>query len=215
MMPLSISNLAVGEPEIMTYESDKQMNTAIKKKKINKVNLRVEGFEGDGVADLKHHGGEERAVCFYPTEHYEFWNNEFQTDLPATAFGENITISGLLEKEVCIGDVYQIGEAVVTITQGRVPCITIDRRAGVKGLFKRVMETGYTGYFAKVLKEGVIKSDSPITLISNDVEQISVLRANQLFFQQIKNKSEIEQLLNVDALAAQWRGHFIRLKDKM
>ena len=215
MRHLSISNLAVAEPEIMSYESGKQMNTAIIKKKIEKVLLREEGFEGDAVADLKNHGGAERAVCFYPTEHYSFWNHEFSTELTTAAFGENITVSGLLEEHVCIGDVYQIGEAVVTITQGRVPCNTIDRHTSVKGLFKRVMETGYTGYFAKVLKEGVIEHDSLITLVSRDTEQISVLHANKLFFQQIKNKADIEQLLKVEALAEKWRIHFNRIKEKL
>ncbi|MDQ0206126.1 MOSC domain-containing protein [Alkalicoccobacillus murimartini] len=215
MNQFSISYLAVGEPEVMTYNHNKQMKTAIRKKQTQSVMLRKSGFEGDKVADLKNHGGEERAVCFYPHEHYEDWNEEFNTTLSDSAFGENLVVKGMLEKDVCIGDVYQIGEAVVTITQGRVPCITIDRRTESKGLFKRIMETGYTGYFAKVLKEGIIRGDSSITLVERDPRQMSVHTANQLFFQQVKDPSQIDQLLEVDALAAQWRGHFIRLKDKM
>ncbi|WYP28443.1 MOSC domain-containing protein [Alkalihalobacillus sp. FSL W8-0930] len=208
-------HVAVGKPKVMQYAGNKEMSTAIKKQTTDRVLLKVDGFEGDGVADLKHHGGVERAVCFYADERYKYWNDIYQDSLDTAAFGENITVSGMLEDEVCIGDVYQIGEAIVVITQGRVPCNTIDRRTGLDGLFKQMIETGYTGYFAKVVEEGVITSNSVIRLIDKGKQRISVLQANRLFFQQVKDKNQIELLLQEKDLAEKWRIHFERLLSKI
>ncbi|MFK3936467.1 MOSC domain-containing protein [Alkalihalobacillus sp. NPDC078783] len=207
-------NVAVGKPKVMQYAGNQEMSTAIKKQSTEEVLLKVDGFDGDGVADLKHHGGVERAVCFYADERYEYWNNTYDNSLDKAAFGENLTVKGMLEEEVCIGDIYQIGEAVVTITQGRVPCNTIDRSTGLKGLFKQMIETGYTGYFAKVVKEGMIRPDSSIQLKERGKHRISVLQANRLFFQQIKDLNQMELLLQQEVLAEKWRSHFERLAAK-
>lgn len=208
-------NVAVGKPEIMQYADNQEMSTAIKKQSRKQVVLKINGFEGDGVADLKHHGGVERAVCFYADERYDYWNKTYKGSLDTAAFGENLTVKGMLEDEVCIGDIYQIGEAVVSITQGRVPCNTIDRRTGCKGLFKQMIETGYTGYFAKVIEEGMITPDSSIELKDKGRHGISVLQANRLFFQQEKDQNQIELLLQEEALADKWRTHFERLVAKL
>ncbi|TSB47103.1 MOSC domain-containing protein [Alkalicoccobacillus porphyridii] len=214
MMTFKLVHLAVGLPEEITYESNKQMNSAICKKEIESVSLKTAGFEGDGVADLKHHGGVERAVCFYPLEHYETWNRQFNTELPPAAFGENIMVEGMCENDVCIGDIYQIGDAVVAVTQGRVPCVTIDRRTGANGLFKEIMQTGSTGYFAKVLREGTIHKDSAISLVSKHKDHISVLTANQLFFQQKKDLDLLTRLLQNEHLSEKWYAHFSRIKER-
>lgn len=83
----------------------------------------VRGFSGDEQADRKHHGGVEKAVCVYPVEHYEYWHEHLpELALPHGAFGENLTTSGLLESGVSVGDVYELGEAIVQVSQPRQPC---------------------------------------------------------------------------------------------
>ncbi|WP_059102965.1 MOSC domain-containing protein [Shouchella shacheensis] len=209
----TLHHLAVGLPKQMTYEETKKMKTGICKENVDEVYLAKEGFRGDGVADLKNHGGFERAVCLYSAEHYPFWEKECQAKLPPSAFGENLTVAGMTEKDVCIGDVFQAGDAVIQVTQGRVPCKTIDRRTGLGGHFKRIVETGYTGYFCKVLEEGIIRADSNIRLVEQDGTGISVLRAHRLYFQQEKDCEGVAALLEVHALAEKWRRHFRRLLD--
>lgn len=182
-----------------------EMRTAICKDLVSEVFLTQEGFSGDGVADLQHHGGLDRAVCFYPYEHYEMWEKEFNIKLPSSAFGENLTVTGMLEEEVYLGDLYQIGDAVVQITQGRIPCSTISIRNGVNTFLKRIVETGFTGYFGRVLKEGTIRNDSKLTLIKPHPEQISVLFANHTLFHDQKNRDAVRRILGVQELASVWR----------
>ncbi|WP_218280054.1 MOSC domain-containing protein [Verrucomicrobium spinosum] len=98
----------------------------------------VRGFSGDEQADRKHHGGVEKAVCVYPVEHYEYWHEHLpELALPHGAFGENLTTSGLLESGVSVGDVYELGEAIVQVSQPRQPCWKLARRWRVKDLSAR------------------------------------------------------------------------------
>ena len=121
---MKIIRLNIGKPKISTYKS-KEFLTGIGKKSISEALLLKDQFVGDGVANPAFHGGPDRAVCFYPYEHYKQWEEEFNKILSIPAFGENLTVSGMLEKDICIGDIFQIGDTIVQITQGRVPCSTI------------------------------------------------------------------------------------------
>ncbi|MDQ0430390.1 MOSC domain-containing protein YiiM [Planomicrobium stackebrandtii] len=200
-----IKNFAVGLPENMAYGNGKEMKTAIRKQQVQEAFLSKDGFFGDGVADLKHHGGPERAVCIYPHEHYEHWNGHFETQLPRAAFGENLTVTNMLERDICIGDIFQIGEAVIQVTQGRVPCNTIDRRLAMKPLLKEMVKTGYTGYLCRVLEEGMIRGDSTIRPVAKNVQQVSVLYANEINFHRPKDIDGIVKVLEAEELADDWR----------
>jgi len=210
-----IHHLAVGMPKTLKYGNGKEMQTAIEKQAVDRVFLSKEGFRGDQVADLKHHGGPERAVCIYPAEHYPLWENEFQKPLPPATFGENLTVSGMLEQDVYIGDVFRIGGAVVQVTQGRVPCQTIDRRLEMTPLMKRMVKTGFTGYLCRVLEEGEVRADSDIELIETHPEEISVLYTNEVNFHWPKDIEGMENILKVDALAEEWRKHFEKRLEKL
>lgn len=199
-----IRSLAVGMPKTLTYSNGKKMQTGIGKTEVNEASLFKAGFENDEVADKKSHGGLERAVCFYPYEHYGKWEKEQDKKLPLPAFGENITISNMLEKDVYIGDVYQIGQTVVQITQGRVPCSTIDRYVELDTLMKRVVETGFTGYLAKVIEEGTIRADSSVKLLQRDQASFSVLHCNNVYFENTNVKA-MHAILTVDALSLEWK----------
>ena len=114
-------------------------------------------LEGDGQADLRLHGGEDKAVYAYPAEHYPLWQAELDlAELPYGGFGENLTVSGLLEFEVCIGDVYQAGEVQLQVTQPRGPCWKLARRWGIPDLAVRFTQTGRTGFYLRVLQEGLL-----------------------------------------------------------
>lgn len=200
-----IKSFAIGLPEKMTYGNGKEMETAIRKQQVQEAFLTKDGFQGDGVADTKHHGGPERAVCIYPYEHYELWNNFFDTELPRAAFGENFTVTNMLEQDIHIGDIFQIGEAVIQVTQGRVPCHVIDRSLEMKPLLKEMVKTGYTGYLCRVLEEGMIRADSIIRTVAKDPQQVSVLYANEVNYHRPKDIDGIVKVLQAEELADEWR----------
>lgn len=160
------------------------------------------------MADTKFHGGPDRAVCLYPYEHYSLWEKEFMQKLEFPGFGENITATGMREDEIFIGDVFRLGEAVVEVSQGRVPCSTISKHNGITTLLKRIVETGYTGCFFRVIEEGRISSDAEITLLDRVQDQFSILRGNQLFFHEQDNRAEIEEIVQLKALAQEWQDRF-------
>ncbi|MBZ5202869.1 MOSC domain-containing protein [Planomicrobium chinense] len=210
-----IHNLSVGTPKTLKYGKGKEMQTAIEKQSVERVFLGKEGFHGDQVADLKHHGGPDRAVCIYSAEHYPLWEQEFEKPLPPSTFGENLTVSGMLEQDVYIGDIFRIGDAVIQVTQGRVPCQTIDRRLDMTPLMKRMVKTGFTGFLCRVIEEGEIQADSSIELIESHPEEISVLYTNEINFHHTKDIEGMTKILKVEALADEWRNHFEKRLKKL
>lgn len=205
--------LSVGKPKTMAYQNQ-EMVSGICKEQITEVFLSRENFNGDAVANTDFHGGPERAVCAYPIEHYAMWEKEFDIRLPQAAFGENLTVANMMESQVCIGDLYQIGDAVVQVSQGRIPCSTISKRHGVDTFLTRIVEEGFTGYFFRVLKEGVIRNDSVITLLERHPKEITVLFANRILFHEQDNVKAVKKVLEVEELAPVWRGKLNKLLAK-
>ncbi|OLS34703.1 MOSC domain-containing protein [Bacillus sp. MRMR6] len=205
-----IIHLAVGKPKEYNWNNKKEVS-AIGKSVVQAVELKKSGFVGDDVANHKFHGGPDRAVCLYPFEHYSYWEEIFQKKLILPAFGENITATGMVEEQVCIGDIYKIGDTLVQVTQGRVPCATISKYNQEHQFLKKVVETTLTGYFFRVLEEGTIMLDSDITLVEKHPKEISVSFATQILFHQKQDKTSIEKILTVDVLAEDWRNRFLKL----
>lgn len=201
----AIHQLSIGTPRTLITPEGKNFISAIAKEAANEAFLTFDGFQGDGIADKKHHGGPERAVCIYPFEHYARWEQEFSCIITEPILGENLSVTGMLEEEVYIGDIYRIGEAVIQVTQGRIPCSTISKKTGLPKLMKRMIETGFTGYLCKVLEEGTVRHDSPVQLIGRDPHGISILYANEVYFQRPRDIEGMKQILEADALAAEWQ----------
>lgn len=184
--------------------------SGILKEKVDACYVASGHIEGDAVARPEFHGGPDRVVCMYPFEHYKRWEKQFAISLPHPAFGENFMVTGMTEEQVHIGDIYRIGEAVVQVTQGRIPCITIDQRNQQAGILAEFVSTGLTGYFLRVLEEGRVYSDSLITLIERDPVSTSVLLANRVMFNKEASLTDVENLLKIDALASAWRNKLER-----
>lgn len=210
---MNIHKLAVGGIKSFDWNGE-ITDSAIEKKEVNEVFLFKNGFEGDTVAATEFHGGPDRAVCLYPLEHYTQWENEFGVNIKPSGLGENISILGMKEDEVYIGDIFQLGNAVIQVSQGRIPCAKISKFNRINGLLKRVVETGYTGYFFRVIEEGKVEKNSSLKLISRNEHQISVLFANQTYFHDKTNKDAIKKILNVDELANVWRKILTELLQK-
>ena len=210
-----LRKLSIGMPRTLKTTDDKEFVSAICKQEVKEVFLSVDGFVGDGIADTKHHGGPDRAVCIYRNEHYTFWEKELSCTLASSTFGENLTVDGMLEQDVYIGDIFQIGDAIIQVTQGRVPCSTISQRTGLPGLMKGMVKSGFTGYLCRVLEEGMVRSDSEIILVQQDSSNVSILYANEVYFQRPKDQEGLKRILEVDALAEEWQNMLTKRLEKL
>lgn len=204
MSTRKIKGIHIGEPQLETL-AGVSLFTAMDKQAVQSNYLSHRGFNGDGVGDLRHHGGSDRAVCFYPDEHYVKWEQEFGKVLNRPAFGENLTVTGMKESDVYFGDIYQIGTSVVEICQGRIPCATISHFNEVPTFLKRTMETGFTGYFARVIEAGTIDSESVVYLKERVQEAYTVERGNRILLHNNGALTDIEGMLMLESLADDWK----------
>jgi MOSC domain-containing protein YiiM len=201
----AIVSTNIGKPVTVDHNG-KELKTSIYKSQVQeRIYLSELNFEGDEQADLIHHGGVDKAVCVYPFEHYAYWTDVLEKELRYGAFGENLTVSGLTEDKVNIGDTFQLGEAVVQISQPRQPCFKLAVRYGLKQLPLLFQETGYTGYYFRVLTPGWVEPSSTITLLEEHPQRISVQFANQVMHHAKQDREGIERLLQLEALSASWR----------
>ncbi len=168
---------------------------------LGRTNLR-----GDAQADLQHHGGPDKAVCVYPAVHYPFWHIELGgAELPFGAFGENFTVAGLTEPDVCIGDQFEVGGARVQLSQPRQPCWKLARRWRVKELAARVQETGYTGWYFRVLREGWVEAGTPLVLVERAHPEWTVERGNQVMHHARHDRAAARALAACPMLSASWQ----------
>ncbi|WP_219835567.1 MOSC domain-containing protein [Paenibacillus sp. R14(2021)] len=198
-------SLNVGMPTLMTF-NQKDVTTGIFKTPVYQpLDLYWERFEGDGQADLKHHGGKDKAVCVYSYEHYPFWEKELGRPLAYGAFGENLTVCGLLESEICIGDVYQLGSAIVQVSQPRQPCFKLAARYESPKMPVKVQETGFTGFYFRVLQQGKVEYTDKLLQLSHHPEAVTVAFANRVMHHDRDHIEGVEKLLRVNELSVSWR----------
>ena len=170
-----------------------------------KVALSWEGLNGDGQADLVNHGGVDKAVLVYSDDHAERWRRElFPEGLPPGAFGENFTVQGLTEANVCLGDVFQVGSARVQVSQPRQPCWKQARRYAMNDLVVRIVRTGRTGWYLRVLTEGHVEAGDVMTLLERPHPEWTIERANQVMHVAKTNRELSLELAACPALAQSW-----------
>lgn len=201
-------SLNIGLPKEVTY-GGKVIHTGINKKQVKEpVYLSFVKFNGDGQADLVHHGGVDKAVCVYTGDHYPYWEKELNQDLVYGAFGENITVSGMSEEDVYIGDTFELGQAIVQVTQPRQPCFKLAKKYNIPKLPLYFQETGYTGFYFRVLKEGWVSSVDTLKRLQSDSKGVSVAFANRIMHKEKQNIEGVKRILEVNALSNSWRKSF-------
>ena len=168
------------------------------------VELTATGFRGDEQGDLKHHGGTEKAVCCYPEEHYESWRAG-GFELPVGAFFENLTIAGATEDTVFLGDVFEIGTALVQVTQPRRPCTTVSRRWRDPALPALIQDTGRCGYYLRVLREGRVSAGDPVRFVRRPAGAVSVAEVNRVMNVDRDDAAGMRRLLAAPELPEKWR----------
>ena len=173
------------------------------------VRLRTLNFDGDGQADLAVHGGIDKAVYLYPSEHYEFWNEALGEKLGWGAFGENLTIAGFTETTISIGDHLRIGTAVVAISQPRLPCFKLAAKFEREDIIQRFLDSRRTGFYARVVQEGQLQAGDLISLVGGDPAPVTIREITDLYLTKHPERSKISRVISVGGLAASWREHFL------
>lgn len=212
MNEAQLLSIQVGLPETrgnidVTGSMDELWTTGLFKETVDSpVRLGTTNLAGDGQADLKHHGGPDKAINVYSFEHYPYWQSTLNLpELPHGAFGENFTTLGLLEADVCIGDVFHIGETIVQLSQPRQPCWKLERRWRVKDFAERIRQTGRTGWYFRVLREGTIESGACIHLLERPYPEWSVARANDVMYNHQTDLKVIRELIACPVLSVSWQ----------
>ena len=216
MIETKIDALLIGMP--VHFRADGATSTIGSRVEVSgSVKLTALGFEGDKVGDPSVHGGRDKAVHFYPVEHYAAWAQDFRTAHAEPhpylqrlgGFGENIASLGMTEELVCIGDRFRIGSALVEISQGRQPCWKIDHHFGVKGMTAGVIRTGRSGFYFRVIEEGLVGLGDAIVQVERARHGWTVERVFQMLIGRL-HKAEgadvaLRELAEMEALAANWR----------
>ena len=204
-MSNQIHTLLIGQPEVR-HDAKGEWRTAIYRTPLTEpVALGMRGLEGDKVADTKHHGSKDQAVCVHPLAHHEHWSTVYNVALEPGAVGENWTLLGEDETTVCVGDIYAVGTARVQVSQPRFPCSKQERKLGIKGFLKAVMATGKSGWYLRVLTPGVVQVGDLLTLESRPDHGLTVAAANQALLGEELNLPLIDALLELPELAAVWK----------
>jgi MOSC domain-containing protein YiiM len=168
--------------------------------------LGYEGLRGDEQADRRYHGGVDKAVCVYPSEHYSFWRATLGLPgLPPGAFGENFTTEGLIEELVCIGDIYAVGEAIVEVSQPRQPCWKLARRWRIKDLAAQVERTGRTGFYFRVLRHGAVQSGDRFSLQKQPNPEWTIQRCNEIMHHLKDGRDLARELSACTQLSGSWK----------
>jgi len=208
---MKVISVNVGLPGLLPAGDRIVMSGIVKKPVAGPVLVRTLNLDGDGQADLSVHGGVDKAVYAYPSEHYALWQEELRLDLPWGAFGENLTITGLAEETTNVGDRLGIGTAVFEVSQPRLPCFKLEAKFQRNDMIKRLLDTRRTGFYLRVVQEGTLRAGEPIVVIQQHPARLSIREITDLYLTKDAEQSRVKRALSVDALAASWRKHFLAL----
>jgi MOSC domain-containing protein YiiM len=202
---MRIESVNIGRPTVLMRHG-RRYSTAINRRPVDgAVMLTRTGFEGDRVSDDRAHGGPERAACCYPIEHYEYWRRRLPSDMTTPGFGENLTTRGLLEEEVCIGDVLAIGGAVVRISSPRQPCAKLALKHDEPRLPLWINETAFCGFYVGVVQEGPIALGEGVQLVERPHAGMTVALAARLRVASRPDPALIEQFVRETPLSQSFR----------
>jgi MOSC domain-containing protein YiiM len=208
-LQMKIISLNVGLPRLVLRNGEPVSTGIFKEPLVGRVRLRTLNLDGDRQADLSVHGGPEKAVYVYPSEHYDFWKRELPgMDLPWSMFGENFTTTGLLETEINIGDTFRVGSAEVMVTQPRLPCYKLGLRFGRSDIIKRFLAGERSGFYLAVLKEGEVGVGDEFEPLAKDTNNVRVSDITRLHTSEKHNAGLLRRAIEVEALPESWREYF-------
>ena len=206
---MKLISVNVGLPREVSWRG-KPVLTSIWKEPVNgSVHVSTLNVEGDRQADLSVHGGADKAVYLYPGEHYPYWRDHLPgSELLWGTFGENFTTEGLSEADVNIGDRFRIGSAEFLVTQPRMPCFKLGIRFGRPDILKHFLQSGRTGFYLAVVREGEVAAGDSIHLVARDGNAVTVADIVNLYTADSENQELLHRATELSALPESWRDHF-------
>jgi len=206
---MRVISVNVGLPRTVTWRG-RQVESGIWKSPVDgRVTVRTLNLDGDRQADLAVHGGVDKAVYAYPSEHYAWWRQQLPgVELPWGSFGENLTVEGLDEREVRVGDHYRIGSTELVVTQPRMPCFKLGIRFGRPEIVKQFLQSERSGFYFAVLREGEIGAGDVVERTRQDPHAVTVTDVVRLYVAQDPDPISLQRAIEVAALPESWRRHF-------
>jgi len=208
---MRVVSVNVGLPRTVRWKG-RDVTTGIFKQPVEgRIALRRLNLDGDRQADLSVHGGAAKAVYAYPLEHYAFWREQLEEELPFGSFGENLTVEGLpLEEKVAVGDRFRIGTAELVVTQPRLPCYKLGLRFGRDDIVKRFLASRRTGYYLAVEVEGDLGAGDRVEPLARHPARIPVAEIIRVYTSDRDDLATIERLVALGALPQDWRSYFAK-----
>ncbi len=208
-----VLEVKIGHIQNIIFGNDeKPIETAIKKNPVNKAFITKIGPEGDDVGLKEHHGGINKALFSVSVSTFEELNKMTGSDFKwdgIAVYGENLVISGLDENSVCIGDIYEIGECIVEISQPRKPCIRLSKNTDNPDMLKIIIESGWTGWYSRIVKEGIIKKNDKMILKNRIYPDLTIRELNSLLVNHIGKEDILKKAVEAKELAESFKKYLI------
>jgi MOSC domain-containing protein YiiM len=209
---MKVISLNTGLPREVTWHGISVFTGIYKEPVEGRVPVRKLNLGGDRQADLTVHGGEQKAVYCYPSEHYGHWKRELPgRELPMAVFGENLTTEGLLEDSVHLGDRFAVGSAEFVVTQPRLPCYKLGIRFQDDDMVKRFLASGRTGFYFAVMREGQVGAGDEIKVTARDSNGVAISEITRLYVAKRyaeEDVTSVRRALRVAELPESWKGYF-------
>jgi MOSC domain-containing protein YiiM len=206
---MKLLSVNVGLPREIEWKGKLVRTSIFKVPVMGRVRVAKLNLEGDQQSDLSVHGGIDKAVYAYPSEHYSFWRRELPgAELGWGAFGENFTTEGLVEGTVHIGDRFRVGSAEFVITQPRMPCFKLGIRFNRPDIVKRFLQSGRSGFYFAVPKEGEVTAGDSIDLLKRDKHGVTIADVVNLYRRDAMNQDLLRRVSELPSLPQSWRDYF-------
>ncbi|HKQ78168.1 MAG TPA: MOSC domain-containing protein [Blastocatellia bacterium] len=206
---IKLISVNVGLPREIFWKNSVITTGIFKEPVSRRVAARTNNLDGDRQADLKVHGGPEKAIYAYPSEHYDFWRSELPgVDLPWGMFGENLTTEGLIEDGVNVGDRFRIGTSALMVTQPRMPCFKLAAKFNRDDIIKRFLDSGRSGFYLSVIEEGEVGAGDEIERIHRDENDITIADVVKIYVSGAEDPDWLLRASRHAALAKGWRKYF-------
>jgi MOSC domain-containing protein YiiM len=206
---MKLISINVGLPRDITV-AGKTVRTSIWKYPVQgRIRVSTLNLDGDQQSDLSVHGGVDKAVYLYPSEHYSYWRTQFaDLDLPCGAFGENFNSEGILEDQVTIGDRLRVGSAEFMVTQPRMPCFKLGIRFNRRDMVKRFLESKRSGFYLSVTREGEVENGNAIEFTEKQKTGVTITDIVNLYTIDSENQELLRRATELAALPQSWKDYF-------